>query len=144
MQLYTIGFSGKSAEQFFNLLRGHKVRRVIDVRLKNRSQLAGFTKQQDLPFFLRELAGADYLHAELLAPDEALLSDYRKGRIDAGEWESRYRALLKRRKVEDELDRKQFDRACLLCAEPEATHCHRRLAAEHLKEKWGRVTITHL
>ena len=75
--LFTIGFTKKSAEQFFGLLSGAGVKRVLDVRLNNVSQLAGFTKKEDLEFFLRRIGDMDYLHLPELAPTQDLIDTAR-------------------------------------------------------------------
>ncbi len=136
-KIYTIGFSGKSAEQFFELLNQHKVRRVLDVRLWNRSQLAGFTKAGDLQFFLRSILSVDYFHLPILAPTKQLLDGYKKKQISWGDYESAYLKTLIERNVETALNSNLFTDACLLCSEPTAQKCHRRLAAEYLQSKWG-------
>lgn len=140
MQIFTIGFTRKSAQQFFRILSEAGVRRVLDVRLHNASQLAGFTKLGDLEYFLRQILGVDYLHLPLLAPTQELFEQ----RGDWTVYQARFSALLAARKVEDQLDRATFDRACLLCSESSPDHCHRRLAAEYLQRKWGNLEIRHL
>ena len=145
MEIYTIGFTGKTAAEFFGALRQAGIARLIDVRLNNASQLAGFTKRADLAFFLRELCNADYIHQPLLAPSKELLTAFRKKQISWEEYEPRFRALLAERKAEDAIDRGIFSvPAVLLCSEPTPEHCHRRLVAEYLREKWGDVDIVHL
>ena len=145
MEIYTIGFTRKSAAEFFGLLRRAGIRRLIDVRLKNTSHLAGFTKRDDLEFFLREICGADYRHEPLLAPSPEILEGYKKKRISWEQYETEYRALIERRNVHQAIDRRAFDvPAVLLCSEPTADRCHRRLAAEYLAGKWGDVKVIHL
>ncbi|MBM4016971.1 MAG: DUF488 domain-containing protein [Planctomycetes bacterium] len=144
MRLFTIGFTKKTARDFFGKLREAGVRRVIDVRLANVSQLAGFAKKDDLAFFLREIGGIAYVHRPELAPTEELLRGYRRKTIGWAEYEERFRRLLQERQVEAPLSRQDVDGACLLCSEPSAARCHRRLVAEYLKEKWERVEIIHL
>ena len=118
---------------------------MIDVRLSNTSQLAAFAKRDDLQFFLREICQADYHHEPLLAPTEDILDAYKKKQISWEEYETRYIDLLIQRAVEQAVDRRLFDvRAVLLCSEPVAKRCHRRLAAEYLAGKWGDVEIIHL
>lgn len=144
---YTIGFSGKSAEQFFDLLRQHNVRRVLDVRLWNRSQLAGFTKARDLQFFLRAILDADYVHLPILAPTKELLDGYKKKQISWADYESAYLQILAERNVEAALNPDLFADACLLCSEATAQKCHRRLAAEYLQSKWElseQLNLIHL
>ena len=142
--LFTIGFTGKSAEQFFETLRKAGVRRLVDVRLNNVSQLAGFTKKRDLQYFLRTIAGIDYVHEPLLAPTKEILDAYKKKRIDWGDYESQFKKLLAARRPHEPWTASDFDHACLLCSEPTPEHCHRRLAAEYLGEQWKDVSIRHL
>jgi uncharacterized protein (DUF488 family) len=119
--------------------------RLIDVRLNNTSQLAGFAKRDDLQYFLRAICGAEYLHEPLLAPTEEILDAYKKKAIDWDQYARQYRGLLHSREAENKVDRRLFEvPAVLLCSEPTAEHCHRRLAAEYLAEHWGDVRIMHL
>jgi uncharacterized protein (DUF488 family) len=146
MKLYTIGFTQKSAEQFFGLLRNNDIGRLVDIRINPHGQLSGFAKKEDLPFFLRELAnGCDYIHMPMLAPTKEILRDYR---ID-GDWNryvERFEQLMKDRNIPDEIDRKPFDltRCCLLCSEATPDQCHRRLVAERIAAAWPGVEIIHL
>jgi uncharacterized protein (DUF488 family) len=118
---------------------------VIDVRLNNTSQLAGFTKRDDLQYFLRELCDAEYCHEPALVPTKEILDDYKKNRISWEEYERRYLDLLAQRAAEKAVDRRLFDvPAVLLCSEPGPERCHRRLAAEYLAGRWGDVTVVHL
>lgn len=142
--LYTIGFTKKSAEEFFKRLRDVGVRKLIDVRLNNVSQLAGFAKRDDLRFFLREICDCDYEHLVALAPTQEILDDYKKKRIDWIQYERRFKVLLHERAVERLVTRATLDRACLLCSEPTPEKCHRRLVAEHLREELGDIRIAHL
>lgn len=145
MEVYTIGFTKKTAEQFFGTLKKSGVRRLLDIRLKPSSQLAGFAKAADLRYFLRELCDIEYVPMPLLAPTKEILVAYRKKLIDWPSYETQFRALLRERKVEKALDRKLFDvPVVLLCSEPTAEKCHRRLVAEYLKERWPHVEIVHL
>lgn len=145
MEVYSIGFTQKTAEQFFGLLKGAGIRRLLDIRLNNVSQLAGFTKRGDLQFFLKEICGADYRHEPLLAPTQQILDDYKKKRGSWSKYETEFLALLAERRVEEKIDRSLFSvPTVLLCSEPTAEHCHRRLVLEYLREKWLHVEITHL
>ena len=145
MEIYTIGFTRKSAAEFFELLKRAGIRRLIDVRLNNTSQLAAFAKREDLKYFLHEICGAEYLHLPVLSPDQDLLDGYKKKAVAWEEYERRFLALLNERAVEDLVDRHWFDvPAVLLCSEPTAEHCHRRLVAEYLATKWDDVRIIHL
>lgn len=144
MKVFTIGFTKKSAEQFFARLKQPGLQRVVDVRLNNVSQLAGFTKRDDLAFFLREVAHVEYVHLPVLAPTQELLDAYKK---DGGDWatyQSRFLDLLAERRIERAVDRALLDGACLLCSEPTPHRCHRRLVAEYLSDKWGNLEIQHL
>ena len=144
MIVSTIGFTRKSAEQFFGLLEQSASKRIIDVRLHNASQLAGFSKRDDLAYFLREICEMDYIHMAELAPTRTLLSDYRKGHIDWDTYESRFIELMQERRIEDTVPKEVIDGSCLLCSEHEFHHCHRRLVAEYLREHWGDLHIEHL
>lgn len=118
---------------------------MIDVRLNNTSQLAGFAKKDDLEFFLREICGAEYVHEPLLAPTQEMLDTYKKGKGAWEEYEGRFFALMKDREIERNLDRALFEiPSVLLCSEETAEHCHRRLVLEYLTEKWGEIKIVHL
>ena len=144
MKLFTIGFTKKSAERFFDLLRQSGTARIVDVRLNTGSQLAGFAKKNDLAWFARELCGVDYLHVPSLAPTKELLSDYRKKQISWSDYETRFIELMKSRRIESALSREIVHNGCLLCSEDQPHHCHRRLVAEYLKEHWGELKIEHL
>ncbi|MEX0735161.1 MAG: DUF488 domain-containing protein [Steroidobacteraceae bacterium] len=144
MKLFTIGFTKKSAERFFSLLRNAGVKRVIDTRLNRKSQLAGFAKETDLPFLLREICHADYLQEPLTAPTDDILKAYKGKQIDWAEYERRFKDLIATRHIEERLERDRFDGACVLCSEDKPHHCHRRLVAEYLKDKWGDIQIVHL
>lgn len=147
MEIYTIGFTKITAEEFFNRLRSAGIKRLIDVRLNNVSQLAAFTKQDDLKYFLRELCGAEYIHMPVLAPTKEILDAYKKSKKNEGweEYVNSFNELLAERKVEDRVDKNLFETlTVLLCSEPTAEQCHRRLVAEYLKDKWRDVEIIHL
>ncbi len=144
IKIYTIGFTKKSAEQFFSMLIKAGVKKVIDARLNNSSQLAGFTKKDDLKYFLKALGDIDYLHLPILAPTEDILSEYKKNRGDWQLYEKKFLALMEERRSENAVKPSELDRACLLCSEDLPKHCHRRLVAEYLKRKWGNVDIEHL
>ena len=145
MEIHTIGFAGKTAAQFFGTLKAARVRRVLDIRLRNSSQLAGFTKKTDLPFLLKELCGAEYVHLPQLAPTKQILDRYRKKKITWEDFERQFLALMAERRIEESVDRARFaDGVALLCSEAEAEKCHRRLVAEYLSSKWPDVTVVHL
>jgi uncharacterized protein (DUF488 family) len=143
MKLFTIGFTRKTAETFFGLLRASGAKRVVDVRLNNVSQLAGFAKKDDLAYFLREVAGMDYVHVPELAPTQEMLDAYKKEKGDWTQYEQRFLRLMQERKIE-QTPRSIFDGGCLLCSEDKPHHCHRRLVAEYLQQHWGDVEVKHL
>jgi uncharacterized protein (DUF488 family) len=145
MEIYSIGFTQKSACQFFGALKAHGIERLLDVRLNNTSQLAAFAKQADLPYFLREICGADYEHEPLLAPTQEMLDAYKKRKGGWEAYEKAFLALMRARKIESALDKGSFARkTVLLCSEPTAEHCHRRLVLEYLQKHWEGVEIRHL
>ena len=145
MDLHTIGFAGKSAEEFFGLLSEAGIERLVDVRLRTDSQLAGFTKRRDLSFFLKAIADMSYEHELMLAPTDEMLDAYRKKEIDWEEYATGFSALIAERDVSTKLERSDFDvQTVLLCSEPEPEECHRRIAAEYLAEKWPEVEVHHL
>ena len=144
MKLLTIGFTKKPAERFFKLLRTSGAKRVVDVRINNASQLAGFAKKDDLAWFLSEICAMEYVHLPCLAPTKELLRDYRKGLIDWNTYESRFMALLRERRIEQVVPKETLQDGCLLCSEDQPHHCHRRLVAEYLNERWGGVEVEHL
>ena len=145
MEVYTIGFTKRTAAEFFGALKRAGVKRLLDVRLKNSSQLAGFTKKDDLPFFLKGLCGAEYVHEPLLAPTQELLDGYKKKKGSWQDYERRFLQLMEQRRIEEKIDRRQFEvPTVLLCSETTAEHCHRRLILEYLGKKWGGVKAVHL
>ena len=145
MKLFTIGFTQCTAESFFGRLRASGSKRLIDVRLHNVSQLAGFAKRDDLRYFARELCGMDYVHLPVLAPTAAMFDRFRKGRGTWDEYERAFLDLMAERQVETQLDPAMFEGACLLCSEAEPHHCHRRLVADYLGSKWkGSMEVAHL
>jgi uncharacterized protein (DUF488 family) len=144
MKIFTIGFTQKSAEQFFEKLKNNGVSRVVDTRLNNVSQLAGFTKRDDLRYFLRQMVRADYTHLPILAPTKDILDEYKKKGGDWSSYETKFNSLIESRHIEDRLKADELDGACLLCSEPTPHHCHRRLVAEYLQQHWGGIQIVHL
>ena len=144
IQLFTIGFTKKSAEVFFTRLLKAGVKRIIDIRLNNVSQLAGFAKRDDLRYFLKALGKIEYIHIPELLPTKEILDNSKK---EKGKWlvyERDFKDLLERRRPEETLSGDLFDRACLLCSEDRPEQCHRRLVAEYLANKWPNVKIFHL
>lgn len=145
MQLFTIGFTQKTAEQFFSLLSNNNVQVLVDTRLKPDSQLSGFAKGRDLPYFLKNLIACDYRAMPSMSPTDDLLSGYRENKSWAN-YEVAFNHLLQERNLIAQLDRTwwQSTRACLLCSEHEPEHCHRRLVAEYMAAHWGDIEINHL
>jgi uncharacterized protein (DUF488 family) len=143
-RLFTIGFTQKSARDFFARLTEAGVRQVVDVRLNNNSQLAGFSKKEDLAYFLKEIAGIDYVHAPDLAPTQEMLDAYKKEKGDWKTYEHRFLNLMASREIEKKIEPKLVHEGCLLCSEHLPHHCHRRLVAEYLNSKWGSIRIEHL
>jgi len=145
VEIYTIGFTQTTAEHFFGRLKAAGIRRLLDVRLNNSSQLAGFAKAQDLPFFLHELVGATYEHEPLLAPTQELLDEYKKRKGDWGSYERRFLELMAERQIESTLSPAEFEvPTALLCSEATAENCHRRLVCEYLASHWSDVRPVHL
>ncbi len=144
MKVFTIGFTKKSAREFFDKLRRPGLIRLLDVRLNNVSQLAGFTKRDDLLFFCRAILSIEYLHLPELAPTQLMLDEYKKNAGDWFDYEAKFLALMSERKVEDNIARELIEGGCLLCSEPTPEHCHRRLVAEYLRSKWGDLEIEHI
>jgi len=144
MRLYTIGFTKTTAEAFFTRLKTAGVKRVIDVRLNNVSQLAGFAKRDDLAYFLKAICDCDYVHRPELAPTQEILDDYREKKIDWAEYARRFSALLVDRAVENTISPDELANAWLLCSEPTAENCHRRLVAEYFQERFPEIEIMHL
>ncbi len=144
MKLYTIGFTQKTAEEFFGLLEKNGIKKLVDTRINNVSQLAGFAKGNDLKYFVRRILQINYEHRKTFAPTKELLAEYRKGSMTWTEYEKEYLTLLNDRQILNGLDISHLEDACLLCSEHEPHHCHRRLLAEYLKEKFPSIEIIHL
>lgn len=142
--LFTIGFTKKTAQEFFTLLAEAGVKRIIDTRLNNVSQLAGFAKRKDLEYFLKEIANIDYLHILDLAPTKDILDDYKKKKCDWETYEKSFLQLMQKRQIENKISPEILDQGCLLCSEAKPHNCHRRLVAEYLNNKLGNISISHL
>ena len=143
MKLFTIGFTKTSAKNFFSRLKASGAKKLIDVRLNNVFQLAGFAKRDDLCFFTNAICEMGYEHISALAPTQDILDEYKK---NGGAWDvyaDKFNQLMASRHIE-RIDRERLDGGCLLCSEDKPHHCHRRLVAEYLREKWGDVEIVHL
>lgn len=144
VKIFTIGFTKKTAEQFFTRLIRAGVKRVIDVRLNNVSQLAGFAKQNDLAYFLRIIGGIDYHHHPELAPTQEILDAFKKNKGSWADYERDFLALLAKREIETKITPELLHEACLLCSEEKPAQCHRKLVAEYFRSKWGDAEIVHL
>jgi uncharacterized protein (DUF488 family) len=145
VEIYTIGFTQTSAEHFFGRLKAAGIQRLLDVRLNNSSQLAGFAKAKDLPYFLRELVGASYEHDPRLAPTPDLLDEYKKHKGDWTTYERDFMDLMASREIERLFSPAEFEApTALLCSEATAERCHRRLVCEYLAQHWPQVRPIHL
>ena len=143
MNIFTIGFAQKSAENFFTLLTNNKVKKLIDIRLNNKSQLAGFANAKHLPYFLK-LHGIDYDYKPELAPTKELLNGYKNKEVDWQEYENVYNKILLDRDILNTISIIELKNSVLLCSEPTAEQCHRRLAAEYLVNSSNNIKIKHL
>ena len=144
IRIFTIGYTGKNARQFFTILKEAGIRKVIDIRLYNTSQLAGFTKRQDIKYFLQTIVGAEYIHLPIMAPTKQLLNNYKNGLINWPQYETQFNAIITQRQIEKHLVPQDMDMSCFLCSEAKADNCHRRLVAEYLAEHWQSISIHHL
>lgn len=146
MKIYTIGFTEKKAERFFSLIKISGTKRVVDVRLNNISQLAGFAKKEDLKFFLKELCDVDYVHLPDLAPTKEILKPYQNKEISWNSYEGKFLELMAKRNIEKYVSKDVIDQGCLLCSEHQPHQCHRRLIVDYLKSAWNEsdATVKHL
>jgi uncharacterized protein (DUF488 family) len=144
MRLFTIGFTKKSAEEFFTILQNAGVNRIVDVRLNNTSQIAGFAKARDLKYFLQAIAKIDYVHLPDFAPTQEILDDFKKNKGFWAEYERRFVALMVERRINETTSKLLRNRDCLLCSEDTPEHCHRRLVAEQIQKHSDNVEIIHL
>lgn len=144
IKLFTIGFTKKNAETFFEKLIKFDVIKLIDIRLNNVSQLAGFTKKDDLIYFLKKISNCEYVHEPLLAPTKEILDAYKKNEITWAEYEKRFNDLLISRRADTLLSLPELHMACLLCSEPRPDKCHRRLVAEFFQKTFENIEVIHL
>jgi len=144
MKLFTIGFTKKSAEEFFTHLKNAGVRRIVDIRLNNTSQIAGFAKSRDLKYFLHSIAGIDYVHIPDFAPTQDIIDDFKKKKGAWSEFESRFKDLIAKRRIAETAATILREKDCLLCSEHTPEHCHRRLVAEYLKKHLTNIEVEHL
>lgn len=146
MKVFTIGFTKKTAGEFFEKLKQSGAKRIVDVRLNNVSQLAGFAKKKDLIYFLKEIANMDYVHLPDMAPTKNILDEYKKNKGDWSLYEKKFNQLMENRAIEKQNIKNIIHEGCLLCSEHEPDYCHRRLVIDYLKKKWSNETlhVTHL
>jgi uncharacterized protein (DUF488 family) len=144
MKIFTIGFTKKTAEQFFTRLQKAGVKRLVDVRLNNTSQLASFAKAKDLEYFLKVIDGIDFIHSPILAPTPDILESYKKKKGPWNDFERGFLKILEQRRIAEVMIGKIRDGDCLLCSEDTPERCHRRLIVEHLKREWGDMEIIHI
>ena len=146
MKLYTIGFTQKSAKEFFDLIKRNEIELLIDIRLNNVSQLAGFAKGKDLEYFLNEICSCKYVHDDLFAPTKELLDNYRAKKISWDKYEEIFSNIINVRNLADRFKKlyTKSEKVCLLCTEPTAKQCHRKLVAEYLKDNMEGVEIIHI
>ena len=145
-KVYTIGFTKKTAEEFFTLLRNNDISLVVDVRLNNTSQLASFSKYPDIVFFLESICKIDYKHDLMFAPTALTLSKYKKKEIGWNEYVDDFSDTMNKRHIKDHIryNYSLSPNICLLCSEPVPTYCHRRLVADLFKEVFPNINIIHL
>jgi len=144
IRIFTIGYAAKNGREFFTILKRAGVLKVIDVRLYNTSQLAGFAKKQDIEYFLQAIVGVEYIHLPIMAPTKQLLNEYKKGLINWQQYEKQFKSIIAQRQIEKHLVPQDMDMTCFLCSEAKADNCHRRLVAEYLAKVWQNVSIHHL
>ena len=144
MELFTIGYTKKSAEKFFEIMSDNKIEIVADVRLYNSTQLAGFSKSVDLQYFLKKICGCNYIALKQLAPNPSLFENYKNGKTTWNEYEKIYNKFLDTQANLDFFYAFKNKRICILCAESTPEHCHRRLIAEKISKTHDNVKITHL
>ena len=145
-KIFTIGFTRKTAEEFFETLKKNGVKKIVDVRLNNTSQILGFSKSYDMKYFARVILNGEYFHDRKFAPSEKILVRYKKGVISWDDYEKEFAELMKYRDIDTYIADKYADAEnyCLLCTEVSPENCHRRLVAEKIRDVLGDVEIIHL
>lgn len=144
INVFTVGFTKKTAGDFFEKLRAAGIKRVVDVRLNKVSQLAGFSKRDDLEYFLKQILNVEYVEAPLLAPTQPMLDAYKKSKGNWEDYERDFLRLMEERHIEGKIDPSILAGGCLLCSEDKPHHCHRRLVVDYLQKKWGNLSIQHI
>ena len=145
-KIYTIGFTKKTAKQFFSILNENHIDIVVDIRLNNSSQLAGFSKYPDVEFFLDKICNIRYKHDLHFAPSESTLARYKKKQISWEEYQIEFAQTMQDRNITEYI-KTNYDNdisICLLCSEPTPENCHRRLVAEYFKNIFNEIEIIHL
>ncbi len=142
-RIFTIGFTKKSAEQFFDILQKNEIDLIADVRLNNKGQLAGFTKERDFKYFL-SLFKIDFIHLINFAPTKGLRNSYHSD-WNYEIYKNNYIKLLNSRDAVTNLVKLNlpYNNICLLCSEPEADKCHRSVAAEEISKKLS-LSVSHV
>lgn len=145
--LFTIGYTKKTLQEFIERLKNAGVDCIVDIRLNNTSQLAGFSKKDDLDFLLNQGFGISYIHLPELAPSEEILARYKADKNWAV-YERDYGELADKRNMVklflDTAAQEGWRRPCLLCAEDIADHCHRRVLAEKIQAEVSGLEVKHL
>ena len=146
MTLFTIGFTKKTAECFFELLGRNEMEILVDIRLNNKSQLAGFAKSEDLKYFLKKICNCSYVHCPEYAPTSDILEKYKSKNITWSDYELKYNKLMRERNAACMFRDRfvQYERICLLCSEETPQKCHRRLLAELIADTGKNILIKHL
>jgi uncharacterized protein (DUF488 family) len=146
MRIYTIGFTKKSASEFFELIKENKISMILDIRLSNSSQLAGFSKAPDLEFFLHEICRCKYAHDLDFAPTAELMEDFKSKKINLAQYETLYIELMESREAIPHFlkDYLHYENVCLLCSEETSATCHRRVFAELLLKNIPGASLKHL
>jgi uncharacterized protein (DUF488 family) len=147
MNIYTLGFTKKTAQEFFSILKENNISTLVDIRLNNTSQLAGFAKGNDLKYFLKEICNINYIHDTELAPTKEILDNYKNKKISWNEYENLFNKLLIQRHIKNHLAIKynnKYEKFCFLCSELKPNNCHRRLVVEYILNNINDIKIKHL
>jgi len=144
IKLFTIGYTKKSAQQFFELLKKNQIKRVVDIRLNNKGVFAGFSKMGDIQYFCKILINADYIYKPEFAPTKDMLKRYRKKEITWEDYEKEYDDLIEKRNIKESLKINEYDYNCFLCSEHLPDKCHRKLLAEYFLKLNSNIEISHI
>ncbi|TJX12702.1 DUF488 domain-containing protein [Tissierella creatinini] len=145
-KIYTIGFTKKTAERFFNILKENRIELVLDIRLNNTSQLAGFAKFPDIKYFLNQICGIEYIHDVRFSPSEETLKRYKKKAINWEQYISEFNITMNERNINKDIkENYSLDKnVCLLCSEVTSENCHRSLVSSRFKDIFGDIDIINL